>query len=278
MVDSAADRYGVMGYPVSHSRSPVIHRLFALQTGQNIQYELLQVKPENLETAVHQFQRTGGKGLNITLPHKSAVLRLVDRLSERAQTAGAINTIAFEDDGLFGDNTDGVGLIRDLGHNLGVRLRDSKILILGAGGATRGILAPLLAAGPASLLIANRTVARASDLASEFASRGEVESCSFDAVPASQTFDLVINATSAGVRGETPPYPESAVSEDTVCYDLSYGLSPTPFSRWASDQGAARSIMGWGMLVEQAAESFHIWRGVRPDTAAVLKQMVVNAS
>ena len=148
MAASAADRYGVMGYPVSHSRSPVIHRLFAMQTGQNIQYELLQVKPENLATAVHQFQRTGGKGLNITLPHKSAVVGLVDKLSERAQTAGAINTIAFEDDGLFGDNTDGVGLIRDLGHNLGVRLRDSDILILGAGGATRGILAPLLAAGP----------------------------------------------------------------------------------------------------------------------------------
>ena len=278
MADSAADRYGVMGYPVSHSRSPVIHRLFALQTGQNIQYELLQVKPENLAIAVHQFQRTGGKGLNITLPHKSAVVGLVDKLSERAQTAGAINTIAFEDDGLFGDNTDGVGLIRDLGHNLGVRLRDSNILILGAGGATRGILAPLLAAGPASLLIANRTVARARDLASEFAARGDVESCSFDEVPASRTFDLVINATSAGVRGETPPYPQSAIGEATVCYDLSYGLTPTPFSRWAADQGADRSLMGWGMLVEQAAESFHIWRGVRPDTAAVLKQMAVNAS
>ncbi len=182
------------------------------------------------------------------------------------------------DDGLFGDNTDGVGLIRDLGHNLGVRLRDSDILILGAGGATRGILAPLLAAGPASLLIANRTVGRASDLASEFAARGDVESCSFDEVPASQTFDLVINATSAGVRGETPPYPESAIGKATVCYDLSYGLTPTPFSRWAADQGADRSLMGWGMLVEQAAESFHIWRGVRPDTAAVLKQMAVNAS
>jgi shikimate dehydrogenase len=139
-------------------------------------------------------------------------------------------------------------------------------------------VAPLLAAGPASLLIANRTVARAADLAREFATRGDVDSCSFDAVPASLTFDLVINATSAGVRGETPPYPQSALSKDTICYDLSYGLSPTPFSRWAADQGAVRSIMGWGMLVEQAAESFHIWRGVRPDTSAVLKQMAVNAS
>ena len=169
-------------------------------------------------------------------------------------------------------------LIRDLAHNLGVRLRDRRVLILGAGGATRGIVAPLLAAGPASVLIANRTISRARDLASKFAARGDVGSCQFDEVPTSQAFDIVINATSAAVHGETPPYPESAVNDDTVCYDLSYGLSPTPFSRWAADQGAARSIMGWGMLVEQAAESFHIWRGVRPDTAAVLKQMAINAS
>lgn len=278
MASSVVDRYGVMGHPVSHSRSPVIHRLFALQTGQNIQYELLQVTPEKLEAAVRQFQRTGGKGLNITLPHKSTVIAIVDQLSERARTAGAVNTLVFEDGDVFGDNTDGVGLIRDLGHNLGIRLRDSRILILGAGGATRGILSPLLAAGPASLLIANRSLDRASLLVDEFSASGEVDACSFDAVPASQDFDLVINATSAGVRGETPPYPGSAISKDTVCYDLSYGLAPTPFSQWAATRGAARSLMGWGMLVEQAAESFHIWRGVRPDTAAVLKQMSVSAS
>jgi shikimate dehydrogenase len=267
-----------MGHPVSHSRSPVIHRLFALQTGQNIQYELLQVTPEKLETAVRQFQRTGGKGLNVTLPHKSTVVALADQLSERALTAGAVNTLVFEDGDVFGDNTDGVGLIRDLGHNLGIRLRDSRILILGAGGATRGILSPLLAAGPSSLLIANRNVERASALVDKFAAVGQIDVCGFDAVPVSEDFDLVINATSAGVHGEAPPYPESAVSEDTVCYDLSYGLAPTPFSHWAATRGAARSLMGWGMLVEQAAESFHIWRGVRPDTAAVLKQMSINAS
>lgn len=267
-----------MGYPVSHSRSPIIHRLFAIQTGQNIQYELLQVAPENLETAVRQFGRTGGKGLNITVPHKSEVVRLVDDMSERASSAGAINTLVFREDSLFGDNTDGVGLMRDLQFNLALTLQGMNILILGAGGATRGIVAPLLEAEPASLVIANRTFPKARALADHFSVNGPVTACRFDDVKGDTHYDLVINATSAGLKGETPPYPEAAIGENTVCYDLSYGLTPTPFSHWASEHGAARSVMGWGMLVEQAAESFFIWRGVRPDTAPVLKQLTINAS
>ena len=271
------DRYGVMGYPVSHSRSPVIHRLFALQTNQELQYELLQVAPEKLETAVRQFQRTGGKGLNITVPHKSEVTKLCDQLSERASTAGAVNTMSFRDGEIFGDNTDGIGLLRDLVINLGITLEGANILILGAGGATRGIVGPLLEMQPSSLRIANRTIDKAEVLAEHFSRSGPVSSCRFAAVPVTQKYDLIINATSAGHKGETPPYPAAAVSSDTSCYDLSYGLKATPFSEWAREQGAERSVMGWGMLVEQAAESFHIWRGVRPDTAPVLKQMKITA-
>lgn len=271
------DRYGVMGYPISHSRSPVIHRLFALQTGQDMQYELLQVAPDKLEQAIRQFQRTGGKGLNITVPHKAAVALLVDHLSERASTAGAVNTIDFRGTEMYGENTDGIGLLRDLNVNLGVELQGANILILGAGGATRGIVGPLLEMQPSSLRVANRTLDKAEFIADHFGQLGPISACSFNAIPVTEPYDLIINATSAGVRGEAPPYPAAAVSADTFCYDLSYGLKPTPFSVWAHEQGAARSVMGWGMLVEQAAESFHIWRGVRPDTAPVLKQMQINA-
>ncbi|HNP36209.1 MAG TPA: shikimate dehydrogenase [Woeseiaceae bacterium] len=273
----SVDRYGVMGYPISHSRSPVIHRLFALQTAQNMQYELLQVPPEKLDQAVRQFQNTGGKGLNITVPHKRAVARLCDQLSERANLAGAVNTLVFGDGDVFGDNTDGIGLLRDLTVNLRVPLAGTRILILGAGGATRGIVGPLLSAAPDTLLIANRSLHKAEVIAELFSGAGRISACGFDDVPASETFDLIINATSAGLTGDAPPYPASAIAATTVCYDLSYGIKPTPFSAWAREHRAARSVMGWGMLVEQAAESFHIWRGVRPATAPVLKQISVAA-
>lgn len=274
---ASIDRYGVMGYPVSHSRSPVIHRLFALQTNQDLQYELLQVAPSKLETAIRQFQRTGGKGLNITVPHKSEVTRLVDHLSERAKNAGAVNTLVFRADDIVGDNTDGIGLMRDLLVNLNLNLTDASILILGAGGATRGIVAPLLDAEPRSITIANRTLSKARQLADHFSASGPVTACRFTEVRPSSSYDVVINATSAGVKGETPPYPDAAVTDRTFCYDLSYGLTPTPFSSWAARKGAARSVMGWGMLVEQAAESFLLWRGIRPDTHKVLKQISITA-
>lgn len=273
MGEEGADRYGVMGHPVSHSRSPVIHHLFAIQTRQNIQYERLEVAPDELETAVKQFGRAGGKGLNITVPHKSEVARLVDDMSERASTAGAVNTLVFNDDGLYGDNTDGVGLMHDLQVNHGLELKGANILILGAGGATRGIVSPLLEAEPGSIIIANRTFPKARSLADHFASQGPVDACRFEDVRSLPIYDLIINATSAGLKGEKPPYPEEAIHPATFCYDLSYASKPTPFSAWAARHGAAKSVMGWGMLVEQAAESFHIWRGVRPDTAPVLKQL-----
>jgi len=274
---TAIDRYGVMGYPVSHSRSPVIHRLFALQTEQNLQYELLQVAPEKLETAIRQFQRTGGKGLNITVPHKAAVSRLVDQTSERAATSGAVNTLSFKGGEIYGDNTDGIGLLRDLTVNLGIDLEGANILILGAGGATRGIVSPLLEMNPSSLRIANRTLGKAQALADHFERFGPVTACRFNVVPVSEPYDLVINATSAGLQGDAPPYPAAAITEQTYCYDLSYALNATQFRVWARDNGATHSVMGWGMLVEQAAESFNIWRGIRPDTAPVLKQMHINA-
>ena len=279
MIDETitVERYGVMGYPVSHSRSPVIHRLFALQTQQNIQYELLQVAPEKLEQAVRQFERTGGKGLNITTPHKRAVCGLCNQLSDRASLAGAANTLSFENDEIFGDNTDGAGLMRDLEVNLGMSLEGTNVLILGAGGATRGIVGPLLERKPKMLIIANRTPDKAVIIADHFKRFGPVAACAFKAIPLGEAYDLVINATSAGLHGEAPPYPAEAIGDNTVCYDLSYGLKPTPFSVWAREHGAARSVMGWGMLVEQAAESFHLWRGVRPDTAPVLKQISINA-
>lgn len=271
------DRYGVMGYPVSHSRSPVIHHMFAMQTGQQIQYELLRVAPGKLEEAIRQFQRTGGKGLNVTVPHKQAVCRFVDQLSERASLAGAVNTLTFRDSQVFGDNTDGIGLLRDLVVNLELSLADMDILILGAGGATRGIVGPLLEMQPRSILIANRTLQRAEDLVERFRNHGRMAAARFSDIPTDTTFHLILNATSAALEGEAPPYPESAVSRTSFCYDLSYGSKPTPFCAWAHERGAARSVMGWGMLIEQAAESFQIWRGVRPDTAPVLKQLTVNA-
>ena len=226
---------------------------------------------------MRQFRRAGGRGLNVTVPHKSEVAMLADTLSDRARTAGAVNTLVFEESGVFGDNTDGIGLMRDLQHNLGLQLEGINILILGAGGATRGIVQPLLAAKPKSLTIANRTLSRASALADHFGAYGDTTACRFDEVPESTDFGLIINATSAGLKGESPPYPESAVKENTYCYDLSYGLNPTPFSKWAAQHGAAHSVMGWGMLVEQAAESFQLWRGMRPDTEPVLKQLSISA-
>lgn len=273
----SADRYGVMGYPVSHSRSPTIHRLFAMQTGEEIEYELLQVSPDKLDTAVRQFQRRGGKGLNITVPHKGEVTRLVDQMSERASTAGAVNTLTFTENEILGDNTDGFGLLRDLSINLDLELAGANILVLGAGGATRGIVGPLLEMEPASLRIANRTPGKAKALADFFSRYGPVTACRFDVVPVTEPYDLIINATSAGLRGEEPPYPAATVSDTTFCYDLSYALKPTPFCIWAKEHGAAKSVMGWGMLVEQAAESFRIWRGVRPDTAEILERMTITA-
>ena len=267
---TAPDRYGVMGYPVSHSRSPVIHRLFALQTGENIQYELLQVAPDKLETAVRQFQRTDGKGLNVTVPFKQEAWEIADELSERARLAGAVNTLMMDEQGsLFGDNTDGVGLIRDLTQNIGFVIEGRHVLLLGAGGAASGVLAPLLEQQPASLHIANRTASRASELATAFVHLGELSASGLEDLPTRQ-YGLVINASAAGLQGESPVLPVDTIDADTWCYDMVYGSEPTAFMRYAASCGCRHSFDGLGMLVEQAAESFYLWRGVMPETAPVI--------
>lgn len=273
----AIDRYGVIGYPISQSRSPEIHSQFARQTGQRMRYDLIEVAPDDLVTTVRRFQRTGGKGLNVTVPHKVEVTKLTDRMSERARKAGAVNTLVIQDDQIFGDNTDGVGLVRDLVANQRLVLEDATILILGAGGATRGIVGPLLELEPRLITIANRTTSSAKTIADHFARYGPVKSAGLDAISDNEDWQLIINATSAGYKGETVPFPPSMVGSDTFCYDLSYATELTPFCRWAHSAGAGRYAMGWGMLVEQAAESFYLWRGVRPDTAPVLER-IVNAS
>lgn len=283
-MNAAPDRYGVIGYPIAHSGSPQIHRMFAAQTGQHLVYERLEAKPEDFERAVREFAGNGGRGLNVTVPHKEAAAALADRLSGRAAEAGAVNTLSFEPEGIYGDNTDGAGLLRDLTENLGVKLEGSAVLVLGAGGAARGILAPLLAARPARLVIANRTVSRAEQLVERFGGPCQLAACALDDVPALE-YALVVNATSAtltanpaAAAGEAPAWPDAAISPGTFCYDLSYQAEPTPFCAWAQARGARRCVMGFGMLVEQAAESFALWRGIRPDTAPVLRALAVSAS
>jgi shikimate dehydrogenase len=266
---SRRDRYVLFGHPVSHSWSPFIHGLFAQRLGHEIDYQLRDVAPEAFRMATLEFFAGGGSGANITVPHKLAAAELANSLTPRAERAGAVNTLAFRgDDGLLGDNTDGAGLVVDLRDNLGVPLKGSAILLVGAGGAVRGVLEPLLAEGPSRVLIANRTVSRARDLAAAFSDLGPVTGGGF-AEAGESAWDLVINATSAGLGGQGPDLPPRTIRPGTVCYDMSYSRSPTPFQQWAMAHGAARTHQGWGMLVEQAAESYLLWRGVRPDTAHV---------
>jgi shikimate dehydrogenase len=264
-----SDRYAVIGHPIAHSKSPIIHSLFAEQTGEDISYEAIDVPPAELPEMIAKFTAEGGRGLNVTVPHKQNALVLMDKLTDRAKLAGAVNTITRKDNGeLHGDNTDGVGLIADLQENLHVELIDASILILGAGGATRGIIPPLMEQKPAELLIANRTVDKAQALSNAFVDLGNIDACGFDNLNG-RHFHLIINATSAGLEGELPPFPTSMLSPDTVCYDLSYSMRDTPFIAWAKEHGCQQAYQGWGMLVEQAAESFAIWRGVRPETGEV---------
>jgi shikimate dehydrogenase len=265
------DLYAVIGFPVKHSLSPFIHGLFAKQCKQNLVYRLLEVKPEELEDRVLDFFVDRGKGLNITIPHKQAVVALCHSMSARAQLAGAVNTIALRGDQLYGDNTDGAGLIADLTRNLGVSLRQRRILLLGAGGAARGVLGPLLEQKPAELHIVNRDVTKAQTLAQHFAQAGPVTAGGF--ASATVGYDLVLNATAASLQGDIPPIDRSVVGPQSICYDMAYGKEDTAFVRWGKECGAAQAECGWGMLVEQAAEAFLLWRGVRPDTAAVLKAL-----
>ena len=264
-----ADKYAVIGYPVAHSWSPFIHGLFAKQTGHAITYSRLEVAPEALNERVVEFFAADGKGLNVTLPHKQAACLIARERTPRAEMAGAVNTLVLRNNSVFGDNTDGAGLIADLTRNLAFALQGTRILVLGAGGAARGVLGPLLEADPEYLEIANRNDERAVELAHEFSTLGTVHGCGFDAI-ADSTFDLVLNATSASLQDTIPPIPPQVIGPTTLCYDMAYGRGDTAFTRWAKSAGAGRAETGWGMLVEQAAESFLLWRGVKPRTAPVI--------
>jgi len=264
------DQYGVVGHPINHSWSPFIHGLFAKQTAQHMVYRLYDITPDDFRVQVLEFFGRGGRGLNVTVPHKEAAADIANALTERADRAGAVNTLIMQDDHtLLGDNTDGHGLITDLRKNLALEITNERVLILGAGGATRGVIAPLLSLGPTELVIANRTPERAVNLASLFSDLGPVRGCGFEDV-GDDPFDLVINATAAGLSGSVPNIEGSVIASHTVCYDMSYSKSATPFVTWAIEQGCSRAHKGWGMLVEQAAEAFTLWRGVRPDTEPVL--------
>ncbi|MBE9516016.1 MAG: shikimate dehydrogenase [Proteobacteria bacterium] len=265
-----SDRYAVMGHPISHSRSPFIHNEFARQMAMDIEYTAIDVAPGTFNQAVKTFHQLGGKGLNITVPYKQEAWELVDERSHRAELAGAVNTIRCNDDGtLYGDNTDGIGLLRDLTMNLDMSLHQKRILVLGAGGAVRGVLVPLLEQGPKQLVVANRTVSKAVELAQQFGSISPMLGCGFDDLDGQQ-FDIIINGTAASLGGDIPQIPAAVCKDASHVYDMMYARDPTAFMVWAREQGAESVSDGLGMLVEQAAESFFVWRGVLPDTAPVI--------
>lgn len=269
------DLYAVVGNPISHSKSPKIHSLFASETGEAVEYTAIQAPEDGFAETVRQFFERGGKGLNVTVPFKEQAWALADRRTERAEKAGAANTLFLDTDGaLVADNTDGQGLVTDLTRNHGLPLAGKNILVLGAGGAVRGVLGPILAQGPARLEIANRTVAKAEALVALFtenAGNTRLSGCGFD--QPTEPFDLIINGTSASLKGDLPPLASSVIGPDTVVYDMMYAATTTTFNQWALDQGARQAIDGLGMLVEQAAESFRIWRKVSPQTAPVIETL-----
>ena len=266
------DRYCVIGNPVAHSRSPAIHARFAAQCHQDLSYEAILVPLDGFAAAVGDFAAAGGKGANVTLPFKEEAFGLCSRRSARAERAGAVNTLAFGRNEIFGDNTDGAGLVRDIEVNLGFPLAGRRVLLLGAGGAARGVIAPLLERQPAGLFIANRSGDKAETLAGQFSDLATVNAGNF-AKTASRTFDVVINATSASLSGATLPLPAGIFASGSLAYDMMYGKGETPFLALAREQGAARLADGLGILVEQAAEAFFVWRGVRPDSAQVLAEL-----
>ena len=266
------DQYGVMGNPVAHSKSPLIHAAFAQQADQQLEYKALLVEPGTFASRVQEFFSQGGKGLNITVPFKQEAWELASVKSADATLAGAVNTLLQDRHGiLHGHNTDGIGLVRDILQNQAGILAGKAILILGAGGATRGILLPLLQQRPARICIANRTVNKAVELSDIFASYGNVDAYGYQDLEG-QSFDWVINATSASLQGELPPLSAHLLRGDAWCYDLMYGAEPTIFCRWAKQHGA-KALDGLGMLVEQAAESFWLWRGIRPGTDLILRDL-----
>jgi len=269
------DLYAVVGNPISHSKSPRIHSLFAAQTGEPVEYTAIQAPLDGFADTVTGFFDRGGCGLNITVPFKEQAWAMAAKRTWRAKKAGASNTLFMDAEGqLNADNTDGAGLVADLLRNHGVTLAGKRILILGAGGAVRGVVGPLLAEKPQTLVIANRTPAKArvlADLFAEDAGDTRLSGCGFE--QPTEVFDLVINGTSASLQGELPPLSSAVIGPDTRVYDMMYSPETTPFNRWALDNGAITAIDGLGMLIEQAAEAFAVWRGARPDTAPIIEAM-----
>jgi len=268
------DMYAVFGNPISHSLSPHIHLQFAEQCGQNLHYRAILAPLDGFAESLADFFAQGGKGCNITVPFKQDAYRLCDELTERARRAAAVNTLIRKPDGKrLGDNTDGAGLLRDLTQNLALPLKGRRILLLGAGGAARGVLEPLLGENPGELVIANRSLDKARNLLDEFATLDPLRVCGFADLSREQPFELIINATSASLAGELPPLPDGLLQDQGACYDMLYSKTPTLFQQWAGIQGALVNADGLGMLVEQAAEAFFLWRGIRPDSRAVLKEL-----
>ncbi len=267
------DRYAVFGHPIGHSKSPLIHRLFAEQTRQALEYVAQDVPAEDFSRALAAFLAQDGRGLNCTVPLKELAFQHVDQLTERARSSQAVNTIVVQDDGsLLGDNTDGIGLVKDLVCNHRIRLSDARILILGAGGAARGIIQPIIEQSPNTLCIANRTVSKAQNLAREFSADLPLHARGYDEL-AGLEFDIVLNATSASLSNQLPPLPDNLVAKTGCCYDLAYGDEDTAFVKWAKNQQITHCLDGLGMLVEQAAEAFFQWRHIRPDTETVILQL-----
>ncbi len=271
------DRYAVFGNPVAHSKSPQIHTLFAEQTNQSLNYTAELAEIGQFDAAVKNFIKNNGKGLNITVPFKEDAWQCATKRSQRAQRARAVNTLMLQQDGcLYGDTTDGVGLVRDLMTNHGVEIINKRVLVIGAGGAVRGVLEALLEQQPAALLIANRTRQKAVQLADDFSNleniTRDIQGCALDEIGDAQ-FDIIINGTSASLHGELPPLPDSIFADDACSYDMMYAAQPTPFMQWSINHGASKTFDGLGMLVEQAAESFYLWRKVRPETKKVIRQI-----
>lgn len=268
------DRYAVIGNPIAHSKSPLIHATFANQTRQDLEYTAIEGPLDGLEAAVRAFHDAGGKGMNVTAPFKLRAYEMATDRLERAQLAGATNALKFEADRIVADNFDGIGLVNDIQRNLGVALAGRRVLMLGAGGAARGALLPFLAQGPQAFVVANRTVEKAVALAREFEATGPIVACGYGDL-VGERFDVVVNATSASLRAELPPVPAEVLTGATLAYELAYGKGLTPFLRLAQNAGVPRLADGVGMLVEQAAEAFVWWRGVRPQTQSLIKRLTV---
>ena len=268
------DQYAVVGNPVAHSLSPRIHTEFAHATGESLDYQAIEIPSDSFVAGIADLQQQGYRGLNVTVPFKREAWELCNSMTSRARIAGAVNTLCLHEDGTIqGDNTDGVGLVRDLVHNLKIEIEQRNILILGAGGAVRGVLEPLLALSPAQITLANRSIDRAKGLAQDFNSFGKIEVVAYNQLNC-EGYHLIINATAAGLSNQIPPISAAILDRASVCYDMMYNLNaPTSFVEWTLAHGVVRSQDGLGMLVEQAAEAFYLWRGQRPDTGQLLKTL-----